>query len=206
MNAELDGYEVWRRAADVVGREFIALPGLFLEKIEILVAEIKSLKTALFELTRIVEGEAVCKACNGGCCDSGRYHFTVTDLLAYLSDGKELFVPDFSNGRCPYLGRDGCMMEPEYRPFNCISFNCECLEELLPQEDVRTFYEMEKELRMRYTAVENLFGKIFAYGLMSNYERVFAISGGILFNSKHNTTHTGGSNGNCLQRPGPGRH
>jgi hypothetical protein len=184
MNVELGGYEVWSRAVDAVGREFAALPGAFLDKIAILVAEMKSLKTALFELTRVLEGEAVCEACNGGCCDSGKYHFTITDLLSYLSDGKKLFTPDFSNGRCPYLGRAGCMMEPEYRPFNCITFNCECLEKLLPQEEVRKFYEMEMELRARYTAMEDLFGNIFAYGLMSNFERDSTKTGGILFRYK----------------------
>jgi hypothetical protein len=158
----------------------------------------KFLKTALFQLTRDVDGEVVCEACNGGCCNSGRYHFTITDLFAYLADGKELFVPDFSSGRCPYLGHAGCMMEPEYRPFNCITFNCECLEKLLPQAEVRQFYELENKLRACYASMENLFGNNFTYGLIANYERVVTKTGGILLNKSQNLKSTGDSNGNCL--------
>ncbi len=184
INVQVADFELWRRATDAVESEFAVLPGDFLDKIAILVAEMKSLKRSLFKLTMILDGESICKACNGGCCDSGKYHFTVTDLLSYLSDGKRLFLPDFSNGRCPYLGRAGCMMEPEYRPFNCITFNCERLETLLPLLEVSKFYGMERELHTRYSAMEKLFDNIFAYGLISNYERNSSKKGGILFSQE----------------------
>jgi hypothetical protein len=198
--------EDWTRATNRVALEFNTLPDRFADRIAVLVSEIKFLKEALFGLTSVLQGESVCAVCDGACCNSGMYHFTVTDLVAYLSDCKELFTPDFRNGRCPYLGLTGCMMEPQYRPFNCITFNCELLEKLLPRHDVLAFYELEKELRKRYLYMENMFGNIFVYGLMSNYEKFSSKNSGILFPDKQKLTSDGGADGNYPERPGTGRN
>jgi len=163
--------EAWEAAVDAVKGEFAALPAQLREKVRDLSAVIKEQKTALHELTRSVDGEAVCEVCHGGCCETGKYHFTATDLLAYLFDGKQLFTPDFRSGRCPFLAKSGCMMEAEYRPFNCITFNCERIELLLRQADVDKFYELEKGLRVQYALMERMFGNTFAYGLLANFER-----------------------------------
>ena len=171
----------WNKAVDVVRREFAALPDIFPQKIGVLAAAIKKQKRALYEMTRSVEGEMVCELCKGGCCETGAYHFTVVDLLVYLADGRELFAPCFAGDRCPYLGHGGCMMGPEYRPFNCITFHCEHLEKLLPDSEVDAFYAVEKLLRGHYSEMETLFGNTFAHGLLSNYERSYPAKGTILF-------------------------
>lgn len=199
MDLKFGGSEVWGRAVEIVKSEFSALSVCFRHDIAMHIAEIKSLKTILFRLTNGVDGEKICEACNGKCCDSGIYHFTVTDLMAYLSDGKKLFIPDFSNGRCPYLGLAGCLMEPDYRPFNCITFNCECIETLLAEEDVEKFYEIEKKLRASYASIEKLLGNTFAYGLISNFERSQDKKGGVLNRCERNSEHWGGPNANSLQ-------
>jgi hypothetical protein len=190
--------QAWESAVHSVIEEFEALPDQLLEKAGILSAIIKKQKSALHELTRSVYGEAVCEICRGGCCKTGKYHFTATDLLAYLFDGKQLFTPDFGNGHCPFLGNSGCLMEAEYRPFNCVTFNCERIERLLRQTDVDKFYELEKGLRVQYALMEKLFGNIFAYGLLANFERN-GREGGILLQQKVPRWVSGGWNDNCLQ-------
>jgi hypothetical protein len=188
----------WEAAVHAVKEEFDALPAQFRGKVRVVSAIIKKQKAALHELTRSVDGESVCEICRGGCCQTGKYHFTATDLLAYLFDGKRLFTPDFGNGHCPFLGDSGCLMEPEYRPFNCVTFNCERIERLLPQSDVERFYESEKGLRVQYALMEKMFGNIFAYGLLANFERN-GREGGILLKQKAPRWVSGGWNGNCLQ-------
>ena len=189
---------VWEAAVHAVQEEFDALPGRLRVKVGVVAAIIKKRKAALHDLTRSAGGEAICKICRGGCCQTGKYHFTVTDLLAYLFDGKRLFTPDFGNGRCPFLGDSGCLMDAEYRPFNCITFNCERIERLLSQSDVERFYELEKGLRSQYGLMEKIFGNIFAYGLLANFERN-GREGGILLNQKALRWASGGWNGDCLQ-------
>jgi hypothetical protein len=188
----------WSVAVNAVRKEFVLLSGPFLEKVGILLTDMKRLKTGLYELTRSVEGEAVCANCYGGCCDTGKYHFTVVDLLVYLFDGKELFTPDFSGKRCPYLGKAGCFMEPEYRPFNCITFHCEQLELLLRHSDIQEFYKVERKLRIRYNAVEEIFGNKFVYGLLANYERNYLKAGTILFAGRLDPKFHGGCNVNYM--------
>jgi hypothetical protein len=175
------GYaQVWDEAVATVRDEFAALPDRLLEQARVLSGNIKKQKAVLHDLTRSVNGEAACEICRGECCQSGKYHFTVPDLLAYLFEDKQLFVPDFANGHCPFLGKSGCFMEAEYRPFNCITFNCECIERLFRQSEVHKFYELENGLRTQYALMEKIFDNTFAYGLLANFERN-GIGGGILF-------------------------
>jgi hypothetical protein len=127
-------------------------------------ARLGSLCTALMgckvELQRIAsraDAASRCADCGGACCVTGKYHFTPVDLLVYLAAGEPLFVPLFENGVCPYLGVSGCLMRPEFRPFNCITFNCELIEDRLAPEQVARFYELERELRLGYRAIRSLF-------------------------------------------------
>lgn len=198
MKANND-FENWGIAINAARKEYALLPAAFQEKMGILLANIKRLKTALHELNKSVEGEAVCAICLGGCCGTGKYHFTVTDLLVYISDGKELFVPDFTGKHCPYLGEAGCFMEPGYRPFNCITFNCEQIEQLHGHSDIREFYDIERKLRIQYNAVEEIFGNKFEYGLLSNYERNYLKDGTILFGGRFEPKNYGRWNGNHMQ-------
>jgi hypothetical protein len=179
----LDDLEKWDRAVSAVNREFASLPEPLLSKLKNSVETIKKYKRSVFTLTETVNAGQICEACQGECCRKGKYHFTVIDLLVYLVEGKELFVPCFNNGRCPYSGDAGCLMEVEYRPFNCIAFHCEKLERLLLPADIDKFYVLEKELRSEYADLERTFDNRFAYGLLANYERNFAEKGTILLNT-----------------------
>ncbi len=177
----LDDAEAWDRAVNAVKNEFTALSDHLLKKINMLASIIKGQKLAIHELTRSVAGESVCESCQGECCNTGKYHFTVTDLLVYLSDSKAMFTPDFTNKRCPYLGQAGCIMEPEYRPFNCITFQCDSIEQLLRQPDVQKFYDLGKKLSFQYVVMEEMFNNKFIHGLLSNFARDYEKNGKILF-------------------------
>jgi hypothetical protein len=124
----------------------------------------------------------------------------VIDLLVFLAEEKELFSPHFGIDFCPFLGRTGCLMEPEYRPFNCIIFNCDDVELLLSEDRLSAFRNWERELRELNCAVEKLFDNRFMSGLLSNFERSGNPSeGSILFGRKNTLFHAEVGNADRMQ-------
>ncbi len=115
----------------------------------------------------------MCGDCRGECCNGGKNHVTVVELLVYLSDMMELFEPRFEHGICPYLADNGCFMAPEYRPYNCITFVCERIDGRLSLVQKERLFAAERELRSLYDGMERLFDNSFRYGLFSNCERSF---------------------------------
>ena len=141
---------------DVSGAlELLSRPAL--QKLRELCSLMLEQKRGLQALSVRVDPAAHCADCGGACCVAGKYHFTSVDLLVYLVTGQPVFAPLFGNGLCPYLGAAGCLMEPSYRPFNCITFNCELIEDLLSAEEVSGFYRLERELRHNYGEIRSLF-------------------------------------------------
>jgi hypothetical protein len=132
---------------------------------------VKACKQALHTIVEGVAAAGICASCGGECCRTGKFHFTVVDLLVYLVDGRELFTPRFGQEACPYLGAPGCLMAPVYRPFNCITFNCERVECLLEPREKERFTRHEEKLRSHYKSFEELFGARFMGGLLMNGER-----------------------------------
>src|SRR6185369_4301043 len=126
--------EQWRQGVATVTAAFLALPPALRQRLRQLSDELARVKGAMQDLVAQVGAALHCAACGGECCVAGRYHFSRADLLVYLATERELFVPLFDNGLCPYLAREGCLMPTGYRPFNCISFNCDRIEDLLPPE------------------------------------------------------------------------
>jgi hypothetical protein len=171
---------MWGKAVEAVAREYAALPCTLRTWIGERAAVIRERKIALSRLSQGVGGEGICAACRGECCARGRHHFTVIDLLVHLAAGRPLFSPDFAGDRCPWLGPAGCLMNPEYRPFNCVTFNCERVEGLLDPAVHDRFYRIEAELRAVYGEVEELFGNRFMQGLLLNYERAAADGDSVL--------------------------
>lgn len=163
--------ELWRRGVAGVETDYLVLPSAVRSSLRKTVEAVKSCKLALQLLADKASCGDSCALCRGACCRSGKYHFTVVDLLVFLVDGIELFSPRFDQGVCPYLGANGCLMSPSYRPFNCIIFICDSVEERLSPEDVDMSRRFEKELRSHYEAVESLFARRFMHGLLINSER-----------------------------------
>ncbi len=163
--------EMWDLAVDALVTEHAALPHSRKGVVAGLVEAVKGVKEALHGIAEGVSVAEICAACGGECCLSGRFHVTVVDILVYLAEGRELFTPGFGQGRCPYLGARGCLMAPPYRPFNCVTFNCERVESLLEPPAKERSVSLERELRALYGRFEGEFGNRFMGGLLQNYER-----------------------------------
>jgi hypothetical protein len=169
--------EKWDRGVAALEKEYALLsPGLKVQ-LDKCAHAVKSRKEQLHKIVSEVRAAHVCAQCLGECCKGGKNHVTVVDLLIYMGERKRLFTPAFELGICPYLGKTGCVMKPEYRPLNCITFNCERIEEALEPLERDRFYAVEGELREFYNYYEQLFDNSFRYGLLSNYERSLACMG-----------------------------
>jgi hypothetical protein len=163
--------ETWNLAVAAVTAEFAALPPARQSLVAEFAGAIKVGKEALHAVVEQVSASEICASCGGACCLTGKFHVTVVDLLVYLAEGRELFTPGFDLGRCPYLGTQGCLMAPPYRPFNCVTFNCEQVEWLLEPLEKERSVLLEQELRSLYGRFEELFGNRFMGGLLMNCER-----------------------------------
>ena len=147
----------WQEGVLRVGRGYSLLDGPQSLRLAALCLQMREQKRSLQAIASSVDAAGRCAGCGGACCVAGKYHFTAVDLLVYLTGGEPLFVPLFGNGLCPYLAEAGCLAAPEFRPFNCITFNCELIEDLLPEEDVSRFYQLEQALRRTYGEIRSLF-------------------------------------------------
>ena len=147
----------WQDGVRQVSAGFSALPEQDARRLRALAQDMLAHKEAMQALVAKVDAASHCAGCGGACCVSGKYHFTAVDLLVYLATGAPLFTPRFENGLCPYLGEARCLIAAGYRPFNCITFNCELIEDQLPRDEVSRFYQMERELRRSYGEIRSLF-------------------------------------------------
>lgn len=77
---------------------------------------------------------------------------TLANLLSCLID-RSLPNADFEQ-ICPFLTNQGCSLTVESRPFNCVTFICDSIEDSLDQQDQQTFYLLEQQLREHYTAFD----------------------------------------------------
>ena len=156
----------WQQGVLRVTADYLALSQQVLHRLQVLSAELQEKKCAMQALVARVGAAAHCAGCGGECCVAGKYHFTKADLLVYLAAGEPLFEPLFGNGLCPYLGQAGCLIPAAFRPFNCITFNCERIEDLLSEHDLAGFYRMERELRRCYDEIRSLFPEQTMYGAL----------------------------------------
>lgn len=163
--------EMWDGAVAVVRGEYEALTGPVTERLR---TALRSVRRQKEEICSIPAGEGAsltCFDCGGRCCDRGKYHFSAIDLLALLDTGSALFQPSFGSASCPYLGQAGCLMEPQFRPFTCVTFHCERLEALLVDAELERLYLLERNLRAGYGEIEGIFGRRLTQGLLLAYAR-----------------------------------
>lgn len=163
--------ELWTRGVKVVATECAALPPAERAVLHAAVTTIMNRKKELHRLVGGVYDTGICGTCQGACCRSGKYHVTVVDILAFLLEEEPLFVPDFEQSGCPYLGDAGCLMSPGHRPFNCITFHCEDVENLLSPGERGRCTELEFELRAWYERIEKICSGRFMNGFLLNCER-----------------------------------
>ncbi len=157
MNSVMNDRERWACAIAAVSADYAALPAALQRRVNEVARTIREAKRELHSLAQEMGGGAICASCGGECCLRGKYHVTVADILVFLADGEPLFTPRFDRDACPYLDDHGCMMEPSLRPFPCITFNCDRVENLWEPERIEAFYWNERQLRALYGKLEGLF-------------------------------------------------
>jgi hypothetical protein len=172
--------QLWTAAVQQVTAEYLALPAGLRAKVAGLTAQVRDAKEAFQALASSLGADRVCAACRGGCCGHGKHHFTVVDLLSFLERGEPLITPSFSGGTCPYITVLGCSMPPPLRPFTCIIFLCEELEQRARTEVRSDLAALEERLRRLYGELESLLGNRYMNGLLITYERCRAEGGSLL--------------------------
>jgi hypothetical protein len=167
----VDDLQNWQTAVATAQDEFGRLTAEQLVAVGSLVNRVMACKGELTALFDSLNGSAVCSLCRGECCRAGRYHFTVVDLVVYLTTSSELFLPRFNNCACPFLGDRGCLMPPLYRPYNCLTFVCDRIDDGMDQDQRACFSAVSERLLACYREMEALFHNRFTGGLLNNGER-----------------------------------
>ena len=117
------------------------------------------LKNELLGLSLASGSAEICRACGGKCCNNGKFHVSLLDLMAYLSTSTELPEPDFDiTPLCPYGCSEGCLMSPGFRSVTSVIFNCEEIEELLGEAELSRVGVCESLLREKVIQAEQLLG------------------------------------------------
>lgn len=135
------------------------------------IASIEELQQSLDELFRQAGGLDSCGVCDGSCCACGKHHLTLTNLLAYLLVDETPPVPSFEC-TCPFLGQEGCLLPVARRPYNCITFFCETLEDRLNTSEQEQLRALDRQLRKEYQLVEQRYPAATLRGLWIALERV----------------------------------
>jgi len=168
---ELTDQESWADALRVVRQEYGELRGDVRTALAEMTDELRREKREMHSLTADMGAERLCAACRGACCRTGKYHFSVVDLLVFLSGGEEIVKPSFQAGCCPFMGTEGCQMDPSLRPFPCITFCCEELHALMAPAVAHQLAVLEKAVRACYHRIEGLFGKPLMKSLLIAHEK-----------------------------------
>jgi hypothetical protein len=162
---------LWRHCLASVEEEYRALDSLERAWIAERLQGIAALQVQLDELFVAGGGPQTCRRCLGACCDRGKNHFTLANLLAFVSAGQQPPNPDFQRP-CPFLGDQGCLLEASRRPFNCVTFICDQVLQPLGDEGNRRFLRLEQELRALYLAFDERYAGSSLRGLLIRAERL----------------------------------
>lgn len=141
--------KIWQEVVVRVAEEWTGLPRAEKKWVAEHVLHIVHLQERLHQLFLEVGGAIICRDCDGDCCGHGKFHPTLVNLLACLVTEQPFPDVEFEQ-HCPYLGAAGCQFPPGLRPYNCISFICEQVENRLNPENQDEFYRLEKEIRKKY--------------------------------------------------------
>ncbi len=162
MPQQVEREQLWQQLVDQIGAEYHQLEVSERTWIQKTCDRISCVQERLDQLFRRGDGLRQCQDCRGDCCALGHNHLTLANLLLFLSQDVRLPTLDFSS-TCPLLGTRGCLLAAGQRPYNCISFLCDRIEDQLQKSDVECFYLLEKELR----AIYRMFADRYAGGSMS---------------------------------------
>ena len=170
----------WPALQQKLSVELDALDGTDRQWLRDRLDSIAAIQLKLDDLFRLAGGLQVCAECDGACCGCGRHHVTLTNLLAFLLNDDEPPAPDLGK-TCPYLGEQGCRLQVSRRPYNCITFFCEQLEENLSEEKRQQLCFMDQQLRREYQALAERYPAASLRGIWIALER---IGGGEILSTK----------------------
>jgi len=139
----------WRQVIAALREEFVRLPAAETAWLTTRLAQVADCQWQLHAFFLQAGGEKLCRDCAGDCCGCGKNHLTLVNLLGYLASGEPVPEPEFFR-TCPFLGDSGCRHEVARRPFNCVTFLCDLVEERLSPADREAFYQLEGQLRRLY--------------------------------------------------------
>lgn len=163
--------ERWQQVVNRLPREYSLLKPEVRRRCSELLAEMVRLKDELHSFSAGVGGADICRECGGVCCERGKYHLTLPDLMAILEHGEAIPSPQFDRfPDCPYLGERGCQMAAGHRPYTCVIFNCEQIEDRLAAAELQRFSSLESRLRQVYAGIEGLLGSRFMGGALRTLE------------------------------------
>ena len=143
---------LWAATVERASHELAALSIDEREWLSGRIARIGRFQETLDRLFREVGGPTECAGCHGGCCGCARHHATLTNLFGYLLADNAPPTPDFTRP-CPFLGELGCRLPVPHRPFNCIIFLCEVLDQRLTESQRAEFTRIENALRATYLEI-----------------------------------------------------
>lgn len=138
----------WGKIVTSLRREVAELADSEKRWISARLAAIALLQEELHDCVRTNGSETLCADCPEHCCGQGKNHPGLVNLLFYLLAEEDLSA-DFS-APCPQLGPSGCTFPPARRPFNCITFNCDRVEERMTAEQRQRLLTLETALRALY--------------------------------------------------------
>lgn len=162
---------LWQDCLRRLCAELPLLPAAEREWLDRNLQDIQTRQRQLHTFFQRADGARHCIACGGACCAKGRHHLTLVNLLGYLAAGDEPPQPDFT-ATCPFLAPSGCRLDVPRRPFNCVTFNCEAVEDALDEAGRADFYRLEAELRQAYEAFDRRYAGSSLRGLLIRAERL----------------------------------
>ncbi|MDY0267878.1 hypothetical protein [Trichloromonas sp.] len=161
----------WQDCLTRIRDEFAALPIIERDWIRDNLRAIHAQQRRLHDFFEAADGGRHCATCAGACCARGRNHLTLVNLLGYLAADEEPPTPDFTV-TCPFLGPAGCRLDVSRRPFNCVTFLCDVVENALDEPSRKAFYQLEAEVRQIYEAFDRRYAGSSLRGLLIRAERL----------------------------------
>ena len=161
----------WQQSLLQVRRELSSLCADERQWLEQHLGLVVELKSRLHDLFVTAGGPGLCHKCDGACCAHGQHHMTLVEVLAAAVSASPLPEP-CADATCPFLSQRGCLLEPGMRPFNCVTFQCEQVEERLSAQQREEFYRLENELRELYQLFERRYAGASLRGLVIRSQRL----------------------------------
>lgn len=169
----MDDSQLWRWTLERVRAELEQLAVGERNWLRENLAQVQQLQRRIHAFFEAVAGDRWCARCGGACCEKGRNHLTLVNLLGFLMADESPPAPDFAS-TCPFLGEAGCRLDVGRRPFNCVTFNCELVENALDDAQRSEFYRLERQLRACYETFDQRYAGSSLRGLLIRAERLGA--------------------------------